>query len=83
MKVTVLFFSVLREIAGTDRLEWPLDDGGLATVGELVAALEARYPGLAGWQGRLLLAVNGEYADPATPLSAGDEVALMPPVQGG
>ena len=83
MKVTVLFFSVLREIAGTDRLEWPLDDEGLATVGELVAALEARYPRLEGWQGRLLLAVNGEYADRATRIAAGDEVALMPPVQGG
>jgi molybdopterin converting factor subunit 1 len=83
MKVTVLFFSVLREIAGTDRLEWPLDDEGLATVGELVAALEARYPGLEGWKGRLLLAVNGEYADRATRIAAGDEVALMPPVQGG
>ena len=83
MKVTVLFFSVLREIAGTDRLEWPLDDEGLATVGELVAALEACYPGLEGWQGRLLLAVNGEYADRATRIAAGDEVALMPPVQGG
>jgi molybdopterin converting factor subunit 1 len=83
MKVTVLFFSVLREIAGTDRLEWPLDDEGLATVGELVAALEARYPGLEGWKGSLLLAVNGEYADRATRIAAGDEVALMPPVQGG
>jgi molybdopterin converting factor subunit 1 len=83
MKVTVLFFSVLREIAGTDRLEWPLDGAGLATVGELVAALEARYPGLEEWQGRLLLAVNGEYADRATPIAAGDEVALKPPVQGG
>jgi molybdopterin converting factor subunit 1 len=83
MKVTVLFFSVLREIAGTDRLEWPLDDEGVATVGELVAALEACYPGLEGWKGSLLLAVNGEYADRATRIAAGDEVALMPPVQGG
>jgi molybdopterin converting factor subunit 1 len=80
MKVTVLFFSVLREIAGTDRIEW--ETAG-ATLGELVATLSERYPGLAEWQGRLLLAVNGEYADPAMPLSAGDEVALMPPVQGG
>lgn len=81
MKVTVLFFSVLREIAGTDRIEWEAAVG--ATLVELVATLSERYPGLTGWQGRLLLAVNGEYADPATPISAGDEVALMPPVQGG
>jgi len=81
MKVTVLFFSVLREIAGTDRIEWETSED--AALGELVASLSERFPGLAGWQGRLLLAVNGEYAGPATPLSAGDEVALMPPVQGG
>jgi molybdopterin converting factor subunit 1 len=80
MKVEVLFFSVLRDIAGTDRLDWEAE---VATLGELVASLTEGFPGLAGWQGRLLLAVNGEYADPATPLSSGDEVALMPPVQGG
>lgn len=81
MKVTVLFFSVLREIAGTDRIEWEIFAG--ATLGELVADLESRYPGLAAWEGRLLLAVNGEYADRAKPIADGDEVALMPPVQGG
>ncbi|MBL9158014.1 MAG: MoaD/ThiS family protein [Verrucomicrobiales bacterium] len=81
MKVTVLFFSVLREIAGTDRIERETSDG--ATLGELVADLEAHFTGLAAWDGRLLLAVNGEYADRSTPIAAGDEVALMPPVQGG
>lgn len=81
MKVTVLFFSVLREIAGTDRIEWDFAEN--ATLADLVADLESRYPGLAAWEGRLLLAVNGEYADRATAIAAGDEVALMPPVQGG
>lgn len=81
MKVTVLFFSVLREIAGTDRIEW--EAGDHATLGELVADLQSRYPGLAAWEGRLLLAVNGEYSDRAMPIADGDEVALMPPVQGG
>jgi len=80
MRVEVLFFSVLRDITGTDRLDWEAE---VSTIGELVASLTEGFPGLEGWRGRLLLAVNGEYADPATPLSAGDEVALMPPVQGG
>lgn len=81
MKVTVLFFSVLREIAGTDRMEREIVTG--ASLGELVADLEAHFPGLGAWDGRLLLAVNGEYADRSTLIAAGDEVALMPPVQGG
>ncbi len=82
MKATVLLFSVLRELAGTDRLEWDVPEDG-ATLGELVVSLGRDIPGLAEWDGRLLLAVNGAYADRSVRIAAGDEVALMPPVQGG
>ncbi len=81
MKVTVLFFSVLRDLAGTDRIEVELSRG--AVLGNLVSELEADLPGLAEWKGRLLLAVNGAYAGRDALLAEGDEVALMPPVQGG
>ena len=81
MKVNVLFFSVLRDLFGTDSLELELDAG--ASLADLVATLQTRFPGLVAWQGRLLLAVNGEYADGTTVLGGGDEIALMPPVQGG
>ena len=81
MKVNVLFFSVLRDLVGTDSLEVESDGG--TTLGELLSSLEETIPGLAAWKGRLLLAVNGEYAEGATVLGDGDEIALMPPVQGG
>ena len=35
------------------------------------------------WDERLLLAVNAEFANRDSVLREGDEVALMPPVQGG
>jgi molybdopterin converting factor small subunit len=38
---------------------------------------------LASLAPRSLVAVNAEYADDATRLTAGDEVALIPPVSGG
>lgn len=82
MKVTALFFSVLRDLSRSERLELDLPPG-LSTLGDLVALLGEQLPTLAAWEGRLLLAVNGEYAELSTKLSEGDEVALMPPVQGG
>jgi molybdopterin converting factor subunit 1 len=82
MKVTLLFFSVLRDLSGCDRLELELPPH-VATLSQLLDQLDQRMPGLAGWEGRLLLAVNGEYAAPSTTLANGDEIALMPPVQGG
>ncbi len=81
MKVSVLVFSRLREVFGSDQFELELADP--AVLGDVVAKLEAAHPGLADWRGKLLLARNGEWADAATAIADGDEIALMPPVQGG
>ena len=81
MTVKVLFFSLLRDLAGTDQLA--LELSASATLGDAVERLRERFPSLAAWDGRLLLAVNGAYAKRAASLADGDEIALMPPVQGG
>lgn len=81
MKVEVLYFSLLRDIAGCERESVTLD--GSAEVADLIEKMYARHPGLDEWDRSLLVAVNGEYADRQTTLTDGDEVALMPPVQGG
>ena len=82
MTVRVRLFAVLRERAGRDEVELELDEG--ATVAEAIAAVGA-LPGLGDVVGRLpvRMAVNRDYADEATPLAAGDELALIPPVSGG
>jgi molybdopterin converting factor small subunit len=81
MKVRVLVFSVLRDIVGGEELEREVAEG--ETVGDLLEGMVAEWPGLRDWEGRVLLAVDHEYADKDVVLHEGVEVAVMPPVQGG
>ncbi len=81
MKLRVLFFSILRDLTGTEEIELTCD--GVSTVGELLAMLYARWPELAEWDASLLVAVDQTYAKRADALHDGSEVAVMPPVQGG
>ena len=74
--MVVRLFAGLRERAGTDRRDLELDDG--AALGDVWPAL-----GLGEEPPGLLYAVNRAYAEPATELSEGDEIALIPPVSGG
>ena len=77
--VSVRLFAVLREEAGSARLE--VDAG---TVGEILEVLGKRFGERFG---RIAAAgsvvVNGERANPQARVAAGDEVALLPPVSGG
>lgn len=82
MKVTVLFFSIFREMTGTGERFLEIAAPG-ATVGDALAILFGEYAELRLWNEKMLLAVNCEYVDAKTPLQDGDEIALMPPVQGG
>jgi MoaD family protein len=82
MTVRVRLFAVLRQRAGRDSVEVEVEEG--ATVADALAAL-GREPGLAGVLDRVpvRMAVNRDYAEPETELSADDELALVPPVSGG
>jgi molybdopterin synthase catalytic subunit len=80
VRVSVRLFAGLRERAGTDRLDVELPEG--AMVGDLLAAM-AGTPVGALRPRECVVAVNREYATPDEPVSAGDEVALVPPVSGG
>jgi MoaE-MoaD fusion protein len=78
--VTVLFFAVAREAAGTDAESLP---SAPPTVGELRALLAARHPALARVLPRCRLAVNQEFAAEDAAVPDGAEVAVIPPVSGG
>lgn len=82
MKVTVLFFSLFRDKTGTESVVLDLP-GEAATVTDAMRLVFERYPDLESWSDKMLVAVNCEYAKPAATLQDGDELALMPPVQGG
>lgn len=82
MKIKVLFFSLFRDKTGTAEISLDLPAEG-ATVGEAIGQIFGQYPELESWHDKMLIAVNCEYAKSDLALSAGDELALMPPVQGG
>lgn len=81
MKLRVLFFSVLRDITGTDEIVLDLPAG--STMADLLLQIETRWPKLREWQNSLLLALEHTYVKRDAALHDGAEVALMPPVQGG
>ncbi|GAC1650477.1 MAG: molybdopterin converting factor subunit 1 [Gemmatimonadaceae bacterium] len=80
MTVTVLLFASYADAIGARSLELTLPVG--ATVRDLVGAV-ARLPGAEGLPRLPLVAVNQRYAEPHEAVSAGDEVAIIPPVAGG
>jgi len=81
MRVRVLFFGGLKDLAGksSDLLELP--DGAL--VRDVLGHYVAQVPRLKESLASLAVAVNQEYAGVETGLKSGDEVALLPPVSGG
>jgi molybdopterin converting factor subunit 1 len=81
VEITVRLFAVLREHAGTRELKLDLQEG--ATVADAVGALRAG--ALAGLPEKacFVTAVDREYVEEDEPLSAGAELALVPPVSGG
>lgn len=81
MRVRVLFFGMLKDMAGKSSDEIELPEG--ASVRALLAHYEARVPRLKESLPALALAVNQQYAGADTTLKSGDEVAILPPVSGG
>lgn len=92
MQLTLKFFATFREAVGSKLAEREVPEG--ATVGDVLADLEAEYEGLAGQlledgelrpqinvllDGREVLHMDG----PDTELSEGDTLAVFPPVAGG
>ncbi len=81
MNVQVKLFATLKDRAGGSQVtvELPAD----ATVAVLLDRLGQTQPKLAPALTTCLVAVNQEFAFGSTPIRAGDEVALFPPVSGG
>ena len=77
--VKVRLFAALRELAGASEVE---AEG--STAGDLSDALSERFgERFAQIAAVGSLVVNGERASRTTAVTAGDEVALLPPVSGG
>jgi MoaD family protein len=81
MHLEVRLFATLRDHAGSSTV--PVDLEEPASVQDLLNELSATYAGLAEALPTALIAVNKQFAFPETPVAAGDEIAIFPPVSGG
>jgi molybdopterin synthase catalytic subunit len=81
MRVRVLFFGVLKDLAGKSSDLLDLHDG--ASIREVIAHYEAQIPRMKTALTSAAMAVNQHYAEPGTRLNESDEIALLPPVSGG
>src|SRR5450755_4245743 len=81
MQVRILFFGVLKEFTGrdTDSLSLPEE----STLADVLSHYQKSMPQLRSFASSIAMSINQEYAGPESPLKAGDEVALLPPVSGG
>ena len=81
MRVRVLYFGVLKDVAGHGRAEMELKEG--ASVADLLALQRGQTTAAGSVWDSIAVAVNQEYARAEDVLKDGDEVALLPPVSGG
>ncbi len=79
--ITVKLFAIYREVYGVSELRWTF-----APHSPVEAVLDralAEHPQLEPWRDRTQLGVNLQIVPATTALAAGDEVVLIPPVNGG
>ena len=81
MKIDVQFYAQLRDLVGIRDLEVDLSEG--ATVRELLDQIYAKQPALRSHDRSILIGAGVEFVDRNYKLKAGEEISIMPPVQGG
>ena len=81
MNVRVKFYAQLRELIGVHELELQL--APCATVRELLENIYAQQPALRAYDNSILIGAGLEFVDRNYKLNPDEEIAIMPPVQGG
>jgi len=81
MKIRLLFFAVLRDIAGRSEDVVELPDGTRA--GDVWQRLRDEHAALRDYIQPPMIALNESYVSADEPLHDGDELAFIPPVAGG
>ena len=79
--ITLKLFAVYQETLGLAEKTLTLPVG--TTAGEVRDRLLAEYPSLSPWRDLTRFGINLQFAKAETPLQAGDELVLIPPVSGG
>jgi MoaE-MoaD fusion protein len=81
MQVRVLFFGVLKDLAGRSSDLISLPDH--ASAADVLIHYQQRLSANKGIFNSIAISVNQEYVRPEIKLKSGDEIALLPPVSGG
>jgi molybdopterin converting factor small subunit len=81
MNVRLQFFSRLRDVTGQSELNLQIPEG--TTAGALLEKLYSRFSALRDWDKSLLIGSGLEFVGRDHVLTPGEEISIMPPVQGG
>lgn len=81
MKVFVRLFAQLRDLAGTETVSLDLPND--AVVADLLETVYAKLPMLRAQDKSILVGAGVEFVDRDHKLKPDEEIAIMPPVQGG
>src|SRR5258706_14684827 len=81
VRVRVLFFGVLKDIAGCSEDHIEVAAGG--RMGEIFDRYAQQFPRMGQMASSIVLARNQEFCDRSNEVEDGDEVAFLPPVSGG
>ena len=81
MKVRVHFFSRIRDLVGTSEMDFEVPER--TTAGDLLDTVYSKTPALRDWDKSILIASGLEFVGRNYVVKNGDEISIMPPVQGG
>jgi molybdopterin converting factor small subunit len=81
MNVRVQFYSQLRDLSGVAELD--VDLAERSTVRELLENIYEQKPALRAHDKSILVGAGVEFVDRDYVIQPGDEISIMPPVQGG
>ena len=81
MKVQVQFFSRLRDLVGTSEMDFEVPER--TTAGDLLDTVYSKTPALRDWDKSILIASGLEFVGRDYVVKNGDQISIMPPVQGG
>ena len=81
MNVRVQFYSQLRDLSGVAELD--VDLAERSTVRELLETIYEKKPALRAHDKSILVGAGVEFVERDYVIQPGDEISIMPPVQGG
>jgi sulfur-carrier protein len=81
MKVRVQFYAQLRDLVGKREIDIDVAEG--ATVRDLLDQVYAQQPKLRSHDKSILIGAGVEFVDRNYKPKPGEEISVMPPVQGG